>query len=206
MRGVGAWTWQGWSRLGIAVAVAILSSVWLGAGCLNLDIPDGLRCSTQGTCPSPYQCSGSVCVRRLPDGGTGGSPAGSGGSIGTGGGPPLGSGGRGSGGNNTGGSSTGGSSTGGSASGNPICNNTTTPDGPSACCGAPDFPVWCKHQYSGAGHCLKAGTDCSTVKVCPPETFPRACGTGDYVTCYSVPCAGHYGLCHFSEALPLGCH
>jgi len=74
----------------------------------------------------------------------------------------------------------------------------TTPDGPSVCCPV-EYPVWCRHAYS-VGHCFKIGSDCSTVKLCPPESFARTCGPGDYVVCWGSPCfGGNYGGCRFSE-------
>ncbi|HXU63148.1 MAG TPA: hypothetical protein VN962_15695 [Polyangia bacterium] len=42
------------------------------ASCLDLNIPERLRCAPNGNCPSPYQCSDGVCVRHPAATGTAG--------------------------------------------------------------------------------------------------------------------------------------
>lgn len=80
----------------------------------------------------------------------------------------------------------------------PVCDGPL-PNGPSPCCPSA-YPIWCNHDLVGFGHCFKYGADCSTVRVCPPETFARTCPPGDYVVCWNTPCFGNnYGGCRFSE-------
>src|SRR5450432_3338327 len=90
------------SRTGLtSVTGACALILFLGPGCLDLRLTQGLRCSTNHNCPSPYYCStptaDGVCVLGRPDGGAGDLPGETGGTGGQG--TPAGG---------TGGSSTGG--------------------------------------------------------------------------------------------------
>jgi hypothetical protein len=65
----------------VAVGFAVSS---LAPGCLKVDLQDGFPCSTDGRCPSPYQCTNHGCYREAPvsklgsAGGQGGVAAGGG--------------------------------------------------------------------------------------------------------------------------------
>lgn len=55
-----------WRSTSTVASAGIALLVIMDGGCLDLDLKNGLRCSPQGHCPSPYVCSmgmaGGVCV------------------------------------------------------------------------------------------------------------------------------------------------
>src|SRR5262245_16743192 len=70
-----------WLALSLLIALAAPT-----AGCREPKLSDGFPCSTNGKCPSPFQCVGGLCVRSPgtdgPVGGNGGGPGTDGGGMG----------------------------------------------------------------------------------------------------------------------------